>query len=249
MTNFFQKTKSSICIIIFSLALLTLPVYADVTTKKGFLDEVKAALESSNAEALLKLYAMEGSPPEFVTDMTTKMPQLLKSLGPIRSVLYAPMPASRDQPFTKDGVLWGPNVKTLGVVVIQKKEGGKVELPYGKLDGRYCFPGVKKIGEAATDGGVQIDYAGFGRQVSAKLNGKPIELGSTSGSIAITGYCRKGLNKLVVTWKPKPGEKNIEQIKGYVTVVHRSPDGKTVRLEKKLDLKAAAGQSGLDFTL
>jgi len=245
-----MKFKNVLGTLLIALLLLALPSLADVTTKKGFLAEVKAAIEAKDADAFMRFYNLEGAPKEFVPTTREFMERELKDLGKIKSILYTPRTAIPNPPFPQDGFLWVPNMKALGNITVTKADGLTWDLPYGKTDKGYCFPGVKKLRKVPTDGNVQITVNPNGRLLTASLNNKPLQVsGGRSMIMDITGYCQAGSNRLNLRWTPdSKASKELRAFNGKVTVTHYGSNGKAV-FEETVELEAQTGQAVKTFKL
>ena len=239
-----MKFRWSWILLAFFVAAVSMSL-AETTTKSGFMQEVKAAIEARDSKRMIELTFFEGSPAKFVSDMETQLPELLNGLGKVTKVLYER--GGDDAPFPQDGALWGPNLKVLGVIAIYKTDGSKTTLKYGKTpDGNYRLAGVKKVGELATSSAVLLDFVGLGRLVEVKINGKRLSVSGKSRGVAdVIRELKKGENTMSATWKPEPGQRPSSD--GYCKIIEEK-NGKRIQTVR-LDLTGPTGSDSVTFDL
>ena len=144
MTSKYRKLPVVILLATIAIYLFS-PSHAksDPTTKEGFLQDIRIAIQTKNREALSLLYNWDGVDEEKKSQGMMFIDQMIKYT--LKSVEFAPLPKKDTSIRTGDGVLLKLNTPAEGLVKIVYKEEDAFPLnnlsyPYGIRNGKYCFP-------------------------------------------------------------------------------------------------------------
>ncbi len=144
MTSKYRKLPISILLVIMVIYLFS-PSHAksDPTTKEGFLEDIRIAIETKNRETLSLLYNWDGVDEEKKSQGMMFIDQMIKYT--LKSIEFAPLPKKDTSIRTEDGTLLRLNTRAEGLVkiVYQEEEAfplNNLSYPYGIKNGKYCLP-------------------------------------------------------------------------------------------------------------
>ena len=145
MSRQFLATCVALCFISISLRPLFAQAQEPPSSAEQLLSRFESALRAKKVETILGLVYWQGVSKEMRTYTTEMMSGLLKE-DVIKVSLSSVTPGMKDflDGYTRDGVLYRPNVPVMGVIDVKFEKKGSMQISYGEKEKAFYIAGVSE---------------------------------------------------------------------------------------------------------